>query len=271
MTFQMLDYPDWHDNIESWWCGKNLKYEFCDNVDGDCGGYLGQSGAGNIKTGAMGHANMIDRVKLQYYDPLEIGAVTAFTNLDCQNWAGRLDATADPTQTAYYNLADIEARHLQNDQISSVVIPQGYTLKLYKDDGYVESNKLVLNGPIWADNDQAMSCINLTDYGWDDMVSSVAVYRTNFGAYAQGRWQSFTSTEAIDFTFHVGLSSTDSEATQESMSFSMSQDMSMGIEFEGIGSSTSISSSYESGIVSDTTSEFDKSVDVDYEIKCTGG
>ena len=59
-----------------------------------------------------------------------------------------------------------------------------------------------------------MSCINLNDYGWDDMVSSVAVYRTNRGAYAQGRWQSITSTEDIEFKYHIGMSSTNAQDTK---------------------------------------------------------
>ena len=41
MTFKMSDYANWDDNIESWWCGKNLKYDFCDLEEGECGGYLG--------------------------------------------------------------------------------------------------------------------------------------------------------------------------------------------------------------------------------------
>ena len=271
MTFQMTDYSNWHDNVESWWCGKNLKYEFCDNVDGDCGGNLGQTGAGNIKTGTMGHPNIIDRVKLQYYDPLEIGAVTAFTGDDCHGWAGRLDATADPALTSYYNRADLEARHLVNDQISSVAIPQGYSLKMYRDDGLVESNSKVLNGEPWFDKEHTMKCINLKDHAWDDMVSSAAVYRTNGGAYAQGRWIPTTATEGIDIVYHVGMSSSNSQATKESMTYSLTADMSMGIEFYGFSASAGISKSYENSVVVDTKSEFNTSIDFEYHIKCTGG
>ena len=275
-TFQMHDYPnydhpEWNDNVESWWCGKNLKYTFCVNVDDDCSGDLGQSGAGNIRTGAIGHPNTLDKVKLQYYDPLEIGAVTAFMDSDCHNWAGRFDAAADPKETAYYNTDDIEKRHLKDDAISSVAIPQGYTVKLYNENGFDESNKLVLNGPMWTDSEHSMSCINLVALGWNDMVSSIGVYRTNLGATAQGKWVGQTATESIDFTYHVGLSSSVSTAKKEGMSFSLIQDMSMGIEFEGEGVSTEISSMYATDIETDVTTVYDESISEDQHISCTGG
>ena len=56
----------------------------------------------------MGHANMVDRIELAYYDPLVNGAVTVFTDLYCQNWAGRLDASLDPEQVMYYNKDDLQ-------------------------------------------------------------------------------------------------------------------------------------------------------------------
>ena len=130
---------------------------------------------------------------------------------------------------------------------------------------------MVLNGQQWFDSTHTMNCINLNDYGWDDRVSSLAVYRTELGAYAQGRWESFTTTEGIDFTYHLGMSSTDSHSTEESMSYSMSESMSAGIEFLGIGASTDISAAFETGIVVDTQEEFSASVDVTYNISCSEG
>ena len=193
-----------------------------------------------------------------------------FTNLDCQNWAGRLEATADPELVMYYNTDDIQWRHVIDNQISSVAIPQGYSLKLYDADGFVESNSQVLNGQPWHDSIHSMTCVNLNEIGWDDRVSSVAVYRTNHGAVAQGRWQSFTSTESVDFKYHIGMSSTDSRATKESMSYSMTQDMSMGMDFWGMSFSAGISNTYSSAIEVDTSSDFTQNVDIEWEISCTG-
>ena len=97
---------------------------------------------------------------------------------------------------------------------------------MYDSDGFVDSLSQVLNGQPWHDNVQSMNCINLNEiggygYNWDDRISSLSVYRTNLGAFAQGRWQSFTSTESINFKYHIGMSSVDSNATTESMAYSM--------------------------------------------------
>ena len=147
----MMDYPDWHDNAESFWCGAHVEYDLCNDVDGDCGGHLGQSGAGNIRSPQMGHLDSLDRIYMRYYDPADRGAVTAFTNLDCTNWGGALHAPVDPKLTAFYNKDDIQWRHLIDNQISSVAIPYGYSIVLYDHDGFIDSNKLVLDGTPWFD------------------------------------------------------------------------------------------------------------------------
>lgn len=107
---------------------------FCDKVlDPTCA--EGSTGAGNIKNRAMGHPNKTDRIELQYYDVNYEGAVTAFTGSDCKGTMGRFDASTDPKITEYFNFAEIAKRHLPDkDTISSVVIPQGYNLELYKED-----------------------------------------------------------------------------------------------------------------------------------------
>ena len=89
---------------------------------------------------------------------------------------------------------DINYRHMADKEISSVIIPYGYTLVLFEKDGFIESSKLELEGAPWHDGLQSTKCVNLDGYldleeeSWDDRVSSLAVYRTNRGAWAQGRW-----------------------------------------------------------------------------------
>jgi len=95
------------------------------------------------------------------------------------------------------------------------------------------------------------------------MDSSLGVYRTNLGATAQGKWVGDTATESVDFTYHIGLSSSVSDVKKESMSFSLSQDMSMGIEFEGEGVSFDISSTYATDIETDVTTVYGESISED--------
>ena len=52
---------DFEDEMRSWWCGKNLSYDFCKNVSGDCDFENGLSGAGNIQNGYV-NAESVDTV-----------------------------------------------------------------------------------------------------------------------------------------------------------------------------------------------------------------
>ena len=148
------------------------------------------------------------------------------------------------------------------------MVPYGYTAELYNQNGFKGSDKLVVEGPMWTDSEQAMSCINVPSRwndpnGWNDKISSIAVYRTNKGATAQGRWVGVTGTESIDFTYHMGLSSTESHSTKESIEAKLSLDMHAGIEFEGLGESVDISESLASKIEYDTTTVYNESISVD--------
>ena len=101
---------------------------------------------------------------------------------------------------------DIQKRHIQNDTVSSVMIPQGYTAKLYFSDG----TDFVLEGPMWTDSEQAMRCLDLQTPCVGIDLYQIGVYRNSQGLPAKGHWESYTSTESIDFTYHLGLSWSDS-------------------------------------------------------------
>jgi len=96
-------------------------------------------------------------------------------------------------------------RNVKDDSISSVMVPQGYSVMLYSDDGFRGSTKTV-NGGNWTSVDQQMQCQNISDF--DDKTSSLAVYRTELGLYSIGDWVSITTTESVDFTYHVGFTTT---------------------------------------------------------------
>jgi len=49
-------------------------------------------------------------------------------------------------------------RNIKNDTISSVMVPQGYTVKLYEADGF-QGQSITLDGPLWnSNNNMMMSC-----------------------------------------------------------------------------------------------------------------
>ena len=84
---------------------------------------------------------------------------------------------------------------------------------------------------MWTDSEQAMRCITMPE-GWNDVVSSVAVYRTNHGASAKGHWESYTATENVDFTYHLGLKYDHTTYTKESIEASLDMDLHAGVVFE---------------------------------------
>ena len=132
----------------------------------------------------------------------------AFRDSECRGESGRFDADPDAKEPAWYNKDGMSTRNIGNDDISSVLIPQGYSVELYEDDGFSGSST-VMNGPLWNSQDFLMSCQNMPS-GWNDSVSSLKVFRT-FGGYpAVGKWVSITATESVDFTYHVGFSTTES-------------------------------------------------------------
>ena len=114
----------------------------------------------------------------------------------------------------------------------------------------------------WTDSEQAMKCITMPE-GWNDVVSSVAVYRNSQGFPAKGHWESYTATESIDFTYHLGLSYNESKYTKESIEASLKLDMHAGVEFEGLGFSADISAELTGEIETETKKVFNESISVD--------
>jgi hypothetical protein len=102
------------------------------------------------------------------------------------------------------------------------MIPYGYSLEMFDSDGFKNKNggSEVIHGKAWSSSEQAMKCINLSELGpgyrnWDDKIRSFAVYRSNYGGVARGSWVAITATESIDFTYQVGMSSSQSVSIGE--------------------------------------------------------
>ena len=175
IEFRMKDY-DIGDGISSWWCGKSVSYDFCvvdlvaifngGSMDDttDCTDTGGMSGAGHARSAVMGHNDQLLSVKLRGYDAAKQGAVTAFEDKDCKGDFGRFDSTIDPHGTAEYTETDMKTQNLKNDYISSIMVPQGYTVELFKDDGF-GGGSVTMSGLSWTSDDQAMVCQHLPDLG----------------------------------------------------------------------------------------------------------
>jgi hypothetical protein len=64
--------------MQSWYCGKNIWYDFCAHGD-ECRKGIGHSGAGHMRNGHIGsYVNGTNLAVVGKYSPEEIGAVTVF-------------------------------------------------------------------------------------------------------------------------------------------------------------------------------------------------
>ena len=160
--------------ISSWWCGKDVQYVFCDSEA--CGGGAGdrQSGAGNINNPESGHDNLIKFVELKPYDAADKGQVTMFRGKDCKGSAVGFELEG---MMKHFSKNMIKAAGMSDNKISSVMVPYGYYLRVMNGN----SGDLDLSDyeQIWGskyDRDGEMDCVNLSDYNYDDKVSSFRIY-----------------------------------------------------------------------------------------------
>lgn len=118
--------------MNSWWCGKNVSYDFCKNTSGSCKRPDGFSGAGHARSPDIGSGNRNDlsRVVLRHYDPAVTGAVTLYRIHDCQNDLARFMADENSHRPAEYTKEMIQDV-FENNALSSVMIPYGYSLHIY--------------------------------------------------------------------------------------------------------------------------------------------
>ena len=65
--------------VNSWWCGKNLTYDVCNDgaIGSDCSNGAGESGAGNAKVPFVESNAPMKWANLGLYDPSVRGAMNA--------------------------------------------------------------------------------------------------------------------------------------------------------------------------------------------------
>lgn len=84
-----LSSSDMQDAMSSWWCGKSVSYDFCNNTASSCTQGNGMTGAGHARSPNAGHNDSVSRVNMRYYDASAQGAVTTFYDSECRSDAGR--------------------------------------------------------------------------------------------------------------------------------------------------------------------------------------
>lgn len=141
-----------------------------------------------------------------------VGAAITFTEPDCEGQIGRFYAADSLTVKAEYaSIAEMESFGGMNDDIESVMMPYGLAVDFFRDPSFGGISETI-TGPMWADTNLQMSCVNLDSSKTSDRVSSLKVYKTKYLGPAQGQWKSITHSQAITVTYHVGFSTTTSES-----------------------------------------------------------
>ena len=106
----MLSHIGFDNRISSFFCGKNVWYNFCTGYGGECGYRDILSGAGFHKNNELydfwdwgNHDNKLSSVKIGPYDAGIMGAVTLYRNHHCKGKSARLFWNPeDPEGGQYY-------------------------------------------------------------------------------------------------------------------------------------------------------------------------
>ena len=92
-VWDMRDY-DFGDQAGSFYCGKNVAYDFCDDpADKTCKYGNGGSGAGTWASYRIGHDDEMTYLHMTPYDVTVLGAVTLFEHPNCTGTMGRYYAS----------------------------------------------------------------------------------------------------------------------------------------------------------------------------------
>ena len=115
--------------MSSYYCGKNVAYDFC--ADGnECyitgAGYHMMKGLHSDR--AEDHASF---VKLHPYDASIMGAVTVFVHPNCTGHASRFYWDPNDPGEGMYNANDLYEHWLEGNTASSILVPYGYTAIWY--------------------------------------------------------------------------------------------------------------------------------------------
>jgi len=154
----------WGDSMDSWFCGKNVWYDFCHNgVNDRCDSdYRKYAGAGHMKNRKIReNSNRTSTLILGPYDPRQIGAVTLFEDGGCSGNSGRFywDPESGPSGT-FYNEEDIIYGGLSNNTMSSMAVPAGYIVEVYNGHGFDEDMQRVVGS--FINSGEEMICVDST-------------------------------------------------------------------------------------------------------------
>lgn len=178
MYYQIED-----DSMNSFICGKNVSMMLCDDSTEDSCSNRGDAGAGGTSNPSMYHDDDAATVIMSWYDPIgSYGAVTFFSSADCMNNSWAFFANDDGGK---YNKADMESVGFPNDELDAVMLPVGYTLTIWSEDGQTGDSK-TFDGQ--ENSDGSLYCNSFQDDDMNDRTTSFTITKNATPTAAAGEW-----------------------------------------------------------------------------------
>jgi hypothetical protein len=132
-TMYFMPDHDFNDKMSSWVCGSNVIADFCRNSPDEwCYHDGGQHASGPSRNPGPGFNDSLTTLFMTCANDTKRAAVI-FNDDGCKGDSMRVDIPDGKSTTLNKN--DCEYLGLKNDRANSVMVPEGYTLKLYKNDG----------------------------------------------------------------------------------------------------------------------------------------
>ena len=80
----------------------------------------------------MNHSNDSNRIYMELYDPASNqDYITAFGEPDCEGHTGAFHAGPSFREKKNYNPDGLDRNHISEDDIQSVMIPEGYQVRFF--------------------------------------------------------------------------------------------------------------------------------------------
>jgi len=135
-----------------------------------------------------------------------------------------------------------------NDSMSAVMVPVGYTLVVYSDDGFQGSSD-TYEGMV--NEVGTLACQPVKNYHYDQM-SSLMVMKS---PYAKGHW-SLVATDSFWLEYTLGVTSTTSATVTTEMTDTLTKEMTTGITFKHSNMTDTLSKTHQESVMRSTTSTY---------------
>ena len=150
---------NFNDTAGSYSCGRNVKVTFANNEWWRSNRW--NSTSGRVRNPDIG-GYMNDKVTsmwMEPYDHRNLGAVNVFSGANCAGYAASFRFEGGNEGTGYTE-TDMMREGIPRNSASSVMVPLGYYVDIWSDDGLRGSKKTIVG---YTDPQGRMPCIDL---GW---------------------------------------------------------------------------------------------------------